>query len=121
MKKKFDINKISKKDEFNIPDGYFEDLHKSIEDKLKSDDKEEHDTAKVIPLNKNRRNWIIYSGIAACIALGLFVIGQNQSEDCQTFACLLEKTEITDEDIEFLEIQEGDDMFEEDNGEEYIF
>jgi hypothetical protein len=97
--------------ELSVPDGYFENMHDEI---LKSIENTK-DEAKVIPISRSRnRYWITVALSAAATGLLLFWMLGMKEEKCETFACLLDQTELSNEDLMILDETEivellGDD------------
>ena len=106
FKRELDLKiKAGQKDEFNVPDGYFEESRTDIFSIAEEQ--------KVIHISNRKRNilWYSISAVAATIAIVL-TFNIKETPDCETFACLLEKTTITQEDIEYLEENEEISFFD---------
>lgn len=105
-------------EKFKVPKDYFEDLKAELALKAAMDEKEHPsfklpenylpelqkdlkaipDQTKVIPLWKNTTFRIALSGVAATILLFLF-IGNPFEKECESFACLMEQTELSEEEL----------------------
>jgi hypothetical protein len=95
-------------DGFNIPAGYFEDLQDSLLeetnefevpasyfDQLETKITAATDTSKIITF-KRVAFWLS----AACVVGAIFLYRSfSAKEECKTFACLLQESEFTEEDI----------------------
>jgi hypothetical protein len=75
---------------FSLPENYLQELNKEL--------KSIPDQSRVIPLWKSTAFRIALSGVAATILLFLF-IGNPFEKDCESFACLMEQTELSEEEL----------------------
>jgi len=105
---------IPKKGDFKVPSGYFDQLTEDIMDRLEGE---------VEAVNKRKWRTILYysAGIAAVLIIGLFIMNAQETKECKTFACLLEKTEITSEDIQWLEEEVEMDLLFDEEDEDVLF
>ena len=92
--------RIQGQDEFAVPDAYFENLHS---------------TWSIGRDNKRTRRRKLMGMVAAIIVLlgSVWLREMVVEEECVTYACLLEKTEITQEDIEFYDEYMSTDWYSE--------
>ncbi len=97
--------------ELFVPDGYFESMHANILAKMENDQVEK----KVIPISQSRtKYWIAAAISVAATGLLIFWMLGTGEEQCDTFACLLDQTELSNEDLMILDETEivellGDD------------
>jgi len=107
---------IPKSDDFRVPEGYFEALPGEIRDRL---DKPMGNTA---AKNVWKRRWWYIGAAAAMVVLMFGLLPRNVADECQTFACLLDNTIVTDEDIQWLDNEVDIEMlFDDDIDEEELF
>lgn len=96
--------------ELKTPDHFFEELQAVV-----LEESTDPKNTKVIPL----RNWLL--GLAAACIAGLIIWNAiPERETCETFACLLEKTELLEEDIAALYELDGspEELYLETNNED---
>lgn len=75
--------------EFKTPDGFFDELQTAVFEETSKSSK-----TRIVPMRK----WFI--GLAAaCLAGAIIWNAVPEQETCETFACLLEKTDLQAEDI----------------------
>lgn len=92
--------------ELQVPHDFFDSMHSDILNKITTENVE----TKVIPLkNSNVAFWISTGLSIAAVGLLIFWFLGSQEEECETFACLLEQTELTNDDLMVLD---EDDIFE---------
>ena len=130
MNKKEDINKIlsglKEKPDFRMPEGYLDQFESELKLKLIKADKnsfripdgygaESERKLKSISKRKSvitmKRTWIAAAAVVAVAAMVFFL--RPVEEPCETFACLLEQAEITQEDIEYFEEYEEVSFYDE--------
>ena len=82
------------KQSFKVPENYFEELRANI-----ARNKEE---TRVIPFWKHP-SFRIAVVSAAAVALLFFILGNPWEEQCESFACLMEQTELQPEDLGWMD------------------
>lgn len=101
------LNGITKQDEFNVPEGYF--------DQLKDDIIAQTSESNVVSYGKRFQYYTWAVSLAAAIIIGLIVYNTDPTvKKCKTFACLLEQTTVTNEDIQVLEDDNEGGLFDDD-------
>ena len=123
---------LSNEAEFETPENYFEQLKKDLDLKMKKSDSEEFvtpegyfeknsDRLKNIASSENRRSvrlnsrvlWSVVGGVASVLSI-FFLTRSPEEKECVTFACLLEQTTITQEDLEYFEEFEELEFYDDD-------
>jgi hypothetical protein len=93
------ISESSAKKEFSVPENYFE----SAQDNIMSAVLPREDRTPVIPLKKsNKIRFITITSIAASIAALLFFNFPDKPDTNQSFAELLQNTELDDNDLDYI-------------------
>lgn len=107
------LDQLSKNEEFKVPGGYF--------DKMKDEIYSKTINTKIIDgkgrFDNNLTKKVLYGlSIAAAMVIGFFILNNDstRTEECKTFACLLEETTLTAEDIEYME-EASDGIFGDDD------
>lgn len=89
-----------KKRDFAVPAEYFSELETTI--LSKTSDAE----TPVIRMNQLRNQLKIWSGVAAAFIIGFLLFNPSKPQECVTFACLLEQSQLTEDD--FLQVYDAD-------------
>jgi hypothetical protein len=86
--------------ELQVPHDFFETMHTDILAKIASED----EVTRVVPLRNSKvAVWISTAVSIAAIGLLMFWFLGNQEGKCETFACLLEQTELSNDDLMILD------------------
>ncbi len=119
------------KDQFKIPEGYFDDLRESIKTSTQFNIQEDSflvptdyfesfgEVLKskinppVIPIQNQK--WMKYSSYAVAAGLALFLLLRYfpAQEKCENFTCMLENTELVEDDINWIEQEIIEDYYSE--------
>lgn len=95
-----------------VPEEYFDKMHDSIMSKI---EKEEQKDTRILPLRERySASFMVLSvvGAAAMILLAVLFF-KPEKRDCQTFACLLEQTSFTNDDLLYFSGEELYEVYEE--------
>lgn len=105
------LDSITKNETFLVPEDYFAHLIKEIDEKT-------NENTKLIPTKNRFRKIGFVLAAAAMLVLGIFVFNnKTTADDCMTFACLFENTELNDDELQMLEEESGIELFEEEEEE----
>ena len=84
---------VPTKSAISVPDNYFEGLESRI---LEQIDEEDKTPVRSINMKKSLQLW---GSVAAAFVIGFFFFNTTKTEECITFACLLEQTTFTEDEL----------------------
>lgn len=102
MSSELNLKRVKSEDEFRVPEMYFENLKEQTIRPLRS--------GKVLRMPSSK----IWLGIAGAVVIFISILLIEREEPCESFSCLLEKTELTQEDLEYFEDYEEVSYYYED-------